>query len=29
VLFLATNPPPWGGLFTDTGGKILRVIINQ
>ncbi len=29
VLFLGSNPPPWGGLFTDNGGKILRLIINQ
>ena len=29
VLFLGSNPPPWGGLFTDNGGKILRLIVNQ
>jgi DNA polymerase I-like protein with 3'-5' exonuclease and polymerase domains/uracil-DNA glycosylase len=29
VLFLGSNPPPWGGLFTDNGGRILRLIINQ
>lgn len=27
VLFLGTNPPNWGGLFSDNGGKILRYII--
>ena len=29
VLFLGGNPPSWGGLFTDNGGKILRTIVSQ
>jgi uracil-DNA glycosylase family 4 len=29
VLFLGSNPPSWGGLFTDNGGKILKHIISK
>jgi DNA polymerase I-like protein with 3'-5' exonuclease and polymerase domains/uracil-DNA glycosylase len=29
VTFISSGPPPWGGLFTDNGGKILKHIISD
>ena len=29
VLFLGASPPPWGGLFSDRSGKLVRTVISE